>query len=110
MHILTLFYSHLLVDFENGGVVETQSNVSEREDGLHSHKEGYSGFDRKRVWWQRVLQKELVELSNLFAAERQNMDQREEALDVEGVALAQPETGVDLFLLVLFDLNLSFLY
>ena len=109
MHVLTLFDRYLFVHFEDGRVVETQSDVSEGEDGLHGHEKRYSGFDWKRVRRQRVLEQELVELANLFAAKREHMNERQEAFDIKWIALAEPQISVDLFLLVLFD-SYSFIY
>ena len=90
MHVLTLFDGHFFVDLKHGRVIEAQTNVSEGEDGLHGHEKRYTSFNRKRVWWEWILQQELVELANLLAAKREDVNQRQEAFDVEGIALAEP--------------------
>ena len=88
-HVLVLLYLHLLVDFEDGLVVEVQVDVLEREDGLHGHEERDAGLDRKArmLLRQGILDQELVELPDLLAAEGQNVDERHELLDVEWVGL-----------------------
>jgi hypothetical protein len=70
-HILILFYGYLLVDLEYGLVAEAQAYVLEREDGFHGHEQGDARLHREarvllRQW---VLNKEFVELPDLFTAE-----------------------------------------
>ena len=86
-HILLLFDGHLLIYLEHRLVIEVHLDILEAENRLHGHKQWDAGLDGETLVGVRqlVLQKELVELADLLAAEREHVDQRKELVYVERV-------------------------
>ena len=88
--VLALFDRDLFVYVEYAWVIEVHLNVFEWEYSFHRHEKWNTSLDWEILMglWDRILHQKLVELTDLFAAERQNIDQREKLVYVERVALA----------------------
>jgi hypothetical protein len=77
-HILTLLNSNLFVNFKNTLIIKVHLDIFERKHGFHGHEKRDASLDGEAILGvgQLVLQQELIELTDLLATERQDVDQR----------------------------------
>ena len=80
-------------------------DIFEAENSFHCHEERDSSLHWERFVfvWDLVFEEEFIELANLLAAKREDVDQRQELRNVKWILIRKPQVRYNLFLLLFLD-------